>query len=182
MENKIDEAFIPELHLIAVVLLAGQQEIVRLLKARDKILSQWGEGKLSFYTFSYPSLGSVKYDHYTIELVNKLAQVKTSKQLFQMYKDTNLISRSRIHAVVAILIKKQKQILRLYQAVEEARNNNFTAKNVNYTFTNPFEEIYPARSKSETYSGDELIFLQEKGNRLKFKDIFTMEKWNYIKI
>ena len=66
---------------IVINLFTCEKFIKGLLLARENILSQSNNGKRGYYTFSYPGLGWVQYDHNSIQTIYKLASTKSKTEI-----------------------------------------------------------------------------------------------------
>ena len=157
---------------IVINLFTCEKFIKGLLSARENILSQTNNGKMGYYTFSYPGLGWVQYDHNSIQTIYKLTATKSAIELYKIYNNNKLNKRLQLHAIAAFIIKNGDHFRNLYEGIVKARKFTKDNRLVYITFTNPFHGIINSSSYTKKYTGDELIALYNIGITKRFKSIF----------
>jgi len=157
---------------IVINLFTCEKFITGLLKARENILSQSNSGKRGYYTFSYPGLGWVQYDHNSIQTIYKLATTKTAIELYKIYESDKINTRLKLHAMAAFIIKNGDNFRNLYNGIVKARKFTQDNRLVYITFTNPFHGIINSSSSTKKYTGEELIILHNIGITRRFQSIF----------
>jgi len=173
-ENPIENA-IP-LDFLVINLFSSQKFIKGILSARENIFSQSRNGKRGYYTFSYPGLGWVQYDHNSIESIYKLTQKKSAYELYNIYSNNKNNKRLRLHSLAAFIISKGDHFYNLYFGVEKAREFTKDNRLIYITFTNPFQGIVNTNINTKKYTGDELISLFNTGIIKQFNGIFPNQR------
>lgn len=169
-ENK--ETNTMSLDVIVINLFTCEKYITDLLKARENILSQSNNGKRGYFTFSYPGLGWVQYDHNSIQTIYDLSGKKSKLELYNLYNSDNLSQRLRLHAIAALIIKCGDYFYKLYNGLEKARDFTKDDRLVYISFTNPFEGIINTTNNTKNYSGKEILELYHIGTSKKFQSLF----------
>jgi hypothetical protein len=169
-ENKETKTI--SLDVIVINLFTCEKYITDILNARENILNQSNNGKRGYFTFSYPGLGWVQYNHDSIQTIYDISCKKSKLELYKLYNNNNLSQQLRLHSIAALIIKCGDYFYKLYNGLEKARN--FTKDNliVYISFTNPFEGIINTTNNTKNYSGKEIIELYNKGISKKFQSLF----------
>jgi hypothetical protein len=162
---------VTSLDSIVINLFTCQKLITGLLKARENILSQSNSGKRGYYTFSYPGLGWVQYDHNSIQTIYKLA-TKSKFDLYKITENEKFNVRLRLHAMAAFIIKNGDSFYDLYNGIAKAIKFTKDNRLVYITFANPFYGIISSSMNTKKYSGEELVTLHNIGMSRRFKSIF----------
>jgi hypothetical protein len=168
-ENKDNKYPVIPLEEIIVNLFSGQNFLTKLFIARERILTQLREGKLSYYMFDYPGLGWIQYNHDNIEKVYYLAGIRTGKDLAKIHLDKSVNKKLRLHSIFAILLQREGIIRNLYNTTKRARELNYKSNQVAINFPNPFKDIFPSTKDDIILNGRELIKYQDYGHKLRFK-------------
>ncbi len=147
--------------------------IIDVLEAREKILSQSNNGKRGYFTFSYPELGWVQYDHNSIQSIYKLAEQKSAQELYYIYKDENIDKRLKLHSMAALIIRCGDHFQNLYNGLEKSRKFTKDNRLVYTTVTNPFFNFANSAESSKKYTGEEIIALHNIGLNKRFTSLFT---------
>ena len=140
-----------------------EKYIIGILKARETILLQARNGKKGYYTFSYPGLGWVQYDHNSIKMIHKLSFSKTKRYLYDIYNNENISEKIRLHSMAALIIKCSDHFYNLYKGIHTARKFTQDNRIVYINFYNPFDNIILTTHKNKKYTGDEIIKLHNIG-------------------
>ena len=157
---------------IVINLYSCEKFITGLLHARENILKQSNNGKNGYYTFSYPGVGWVQYDHNSIQEIYKLSELKSKKELFMLYKNNKLKSRLRLHSVAAIIIKCVDHFNNLYDGIVKSKNLTKDNRLVYITVSNPFHGIIKTDINTKKYTGNEIIELHNIGMSRRFRSLF----------
>jgi hypothetical protein len=149
-----------------------QKFITPFLHARENILSQSNNGKMGYYTFSYPNLGWVQYDHNSIQTIYTLSELKSKEELYKSYINPSLSAKLKLHSIAALIIKCSDVFYNLYEGLEKAREFVKENRLVYITFTNPFYGFIKTSTLTKQYTGEEIISLYNIGLTKKFKSVF----------
>lgn len=171
-EQKIVHLQIPVIPIshIIINLFAAQKFLTSFYKARENIMTQAKEGRIGYYTFTYPEIGWTQYDHRSIAALDKLASMKSISELTSIYLNQNVMPTQRLHSIAAILLQCQEEIMKLFDGAERARNNRHKQQHtVTVFFQNPFRSVFYSDKTMAILNGKEIIMLQDIGHKLKFK-------------
>jgi len=157
---------------MAINFYSGDRLLQGLFAATDRCISAYKTGKVYRYSFSYPGLGQISYDHTAMLALEKLARTKTVLGLSAMHLNMSLSKTTRLHAIAALFLKVKEKITRLYQGVEKARMLRSEGKSSCVVFVNPFSEIIKTDLNMRMYSGVDLIRIQDMGAARRFTSIF----------
>lgn len=174
-ENIISEAKeenVMSLDELVINLFTSEKFVKGILKARENILSQSRSGKRGYYTFSYPGIGWVQYDHNSIQSVYKLASMRPKVFLYDSFMNKNKNPRQRLHLLAALIIQTGDYYIKLYSGIEKAREFSRDNRLVYITFENPFRGIIKTQKDFKKYTGEELLNLYNIGISKKFNGIF----------
>jgi hypothetical protein len=169
-ENKENTTM--SLDIIVINLFTCKKYITDILKARENILSQSNNGKRGYFTFSYPGLGWVQYDHESIQTIYDLSVKKSKLELYKLYSSDNLPQRLRLHSIASLIIKCGDSFYELYNGLEKARDFTKDDRIVYISFTNPFNTIINTSSNTKNYKGKEILELYYRGTSKIFKSLF----------
>ena len=169
-ENKESNSI--SLDKIVINLFTSEKYITYILNARENILNQINNGKKGCFIFSYPGLGCVRYDQYSIQTIYNISSKKSKIELYKMYNNNNLSQKIRLNAIAAFIIKCGNNFYKLYNNLEKARY--FTKDNliIYISFTNPFEGIINTTNNTKNYTGKEIIELYNIGISKTFQSLF----------
>ena len=182
--KKVEFTIFTELDKIVINFFSCQKYITDLLEAREKILSQSNNGKRGYFTFSYPGLGWVQYDHNSIQEIYKLAEMKSSRELYSIYKDVNINQRLKLHTIAALIIRSGDHFHNLYTGLEKARKFTNDNRLTYITVTNPFygfvnvsensdlSDLSDLSESSKRYTGEEIIALHNYALNRRFTSLF----------
>lgn len=160
------------LESIIINFFSAERFIKGFLSARENILAQSNDGKRGYYTFSYPNIGWVQYDHNSIKSIYKLSNSKSLIELYNIYQNNTISNRIKVHSIAAFIIKIEDTFRNLYNSVIKARK--FTKDNRLFymTFTNPFQGIINTDVYTKKYTGKEILSLYNIGLSRKFNSLF----------
>lgn len=170
------EIVIVPIERIIINLFSAQRYLTELFRSREKVLTQARDGKYSYYTFTYPGLGWVQYDHNSINYLFRLAASKNPQDLATIHQNKKNSVSIRLHAIAALLIQKQGEITKLYDGARRARDSAYKQKVTVVFFSNPFRNIFYSNKNNIMLNGKEVIVYQNIGHRLKFQPFLPLIK------
>ena len=157
---------------IIINLFTCKKFIIPFLHARENILNQSNNGKMGYYTFSYPNLGWVQYDHNSIQHIYTLSEIKSKEELYKNYINPSIPEKLKLHSIAALIIKCSDVFYNLYEGLEKSRNSVYESRLVYIKFTNPFYGFVKTSTLTKQYTGEEIISMYNIGVAKTFKSIF----------
>jgi hypothetical protein len=127
---------------------------------------------MGYYTFSYPNLGWVQYDHNSIKQIYTLSELKSKEELYKIYINPSLPEKLKLHSIAALIIKCSNVFYNLYEGLDKAINTVKENRLVYIQFTNPFYGFIKTSTLTKQYTGEEIISMYNIGITKTFKSIF----------
>lgn len=158
---------------IIINIFSAEKCIKGIVTAYEYMLSQIQYGIYGNYIFTYPNLGSIKYDHNSIYNIYKLANSKSLIQLYNIFNNDVYNNNIRLNHIASFIIKHSKYFYYLFNTITKAKKNIKDNKLFYITLTNPFKTIINTRENSKYYEGKELLRLYKIGTSKTFETLFV---------